>query len=226
MDIKKIFQRIWYRNIYWPISNFFTYRSPIYINTLNIFKIYSDWWKARKVFYKPLLKCYKMNVDENILGSDYFYIETETYNKWFYLNVERCGYKLKYGEIRFENVPYICFIWRNKVKWIIGLEAPLYEYNRHSDTYWRNNDLYWESLLTYLYQYDKDIVRTFRNNIWESMLILKDVDENGNNKKHYNYDTIISCLKPKAAEKIIKHYKTIYEIKKNNEESKSKDNAV
>jgi len=52
------------------------------------------------------------------------------------------------------------------------------------------------------------------------MLILKDVDENGNNKKHYNYDTIISCLKPKAAEKIIQYYKKKYE------ESKSKDNAV
>jgi len=220
INIKKITQRIWYRKIYWPLSNFFTYRSPVYINTLNIFRFYLDWWKARKVFYKPIMKVYKMNVDENVLGNDYFYIETSTHNKLFYLNVERCGYKLKYGEIRFENVPYVCIIWRNKIKWIIGLEAPLYEYNSYSNTYWRNNDLYWEALLTYLYQYNKDIIRTFKNNIWESMHILKDVDENGKNKKHYDYDTIISCLKPKEAEKIIQYYKNKYE------ESKSKDNAV
>lgn len=219
-NIKKIFQKIWYRKIYWPIINFFIYKSPIYINTFNIFKFYSDWWQARKVFYKPIMKVYKMNVDENILGSDYFYMETSTHNKWLYINIERCGYKLKWREIRFENVPYVCIIWRNKTKWIIGLEAPLYKYNRHSNTYWRNNDLYWEALLTYLYEYDKDIVRTFRNNIWSSRLILKDVDENGVNKIHTDYDTIISCLKPKAAEKIIQYYKKKYE------ESKSKDNAV
>lgn len=221
MNIKKMVKRIWYHNIYWPISNFFTYKSPIYIKTFNIFRIYSNWWKARKVFYKPLLKVYKMNVDENNLGSDYFFIETQTNNKWLYVNVERCIYKLKWGEIRFENVPYICIIWRNRTKWIIGLEAPLYEYSSYSNTYWRNNMLYWESILTYNWTYNKDILKTFNNNIWSNILILKDVDENGNNKKHYNYDTIISCLKPKAAEKVIQHYKTIYEIKKNNEESKS-----
>jgi len=214
IDIKKLIQKIWYRDIYWPVSNFFTYRSPIYINTFNIFRIYSDWWKARKVFYKPLLKIYKMKVDENNLGSDYFYIETETHNKWFYLNIERCGYKYKWREIRFENVPYICFIWRNKIKWIIGLEAPLYSYINYSNTYCRNNDLYWEALLTYLYEYNKDIVRTFRNNIWSSRLILKDVDENGVNKMHTDYDTIISCLKPKFAEKIIQYYKKKYEESK------------
>ena len=220
MNIKKIFQRIWYRNIYWPISNFFTYRSPVYINTFNIFRIYSDWWKARKVFYMPMLKVYKMKVDENMLGSDYFFIETFTHNKWLYINIERCGYKYKWREIRFENVPYICIIWRNKTKWIIGLEAPLYSYNRYSKTYSRNNDLYWESLMTYLYTYDKDIIKTFNNNIWSGMLVLKELDENGNNKKIFEYDTIISCLKPKAAEKIIQYYKKKYE------ESKSKDNAV
>lgn len=226
MNIIKIFKNIWYRNIYHPISNFFTYRSFIYINTFNIFRIYSDWWKARKVFYKPMIKVYKMNVDENVLGSDYFFMETFTHNKWLYINIESCGYKYKWRDIRFENVPYICIIWRNKIKWIIGLEAPLYSYNRYSETYSRNNDLYWESLMTYLYTYNKDIIKTFNNNIWSRMLTLKELDENGNNKRIFEYDTIISCLKPKAAEQIIKHYKNIYEIKKNNEESKSEDNAV
>ena len=118
--------KFWIHNIKWPIINWWIYKSPIYIGTLNIFKLYKDWWKARKVFHRPILKIYKMNVNENILGSDYFYIETDTNNKWFYFNVEQCGFKLKWGDIRFENVPYMCLIWRNKTKWIIGLEAPLY----------------------------------------------------------------------------------------------------
>lgn len=212
----KRIKNLWYHYIYWPIYNFFVYRSPIYIGNLNIFKIYKDWWKAHKSFRMPYLKVYKMNVDENMLGSDYFYIETSTYNKWLYFNIESCGYKLKYGKIRFENVPYICLIWRNKTKWIIGLEAPLYDYSNYSDTYSRNNMLYWEAILTYNYEYDKDIIKTFENNIWGRTYILKDVDDIGNNKKIKEYNTIISCLNNNVAEKIINHYLIKYTKNKEN----------
>lgn len=202
--MKKFLRKLWYNKIYWKIYNYFHYKSPIFIGTLNIFKLYKDWLKAYKHFHKPIMKIYKMNIDENNLGSDYFYIETETYNKLLYFNIESCGFKLKWGEYRFENVPYICIIWRNKTKWIIGLEAPLYDYNRHTNTYQRNNDLYWESILKYNYsEYKGDIIKTYIHNIWVCTHILKDLDENGLNKKIYEYDTILPCLKNKSAEKII-----------------------
>ena len=216
MNLKKTFRKFWYNKIYWKIYNYFHYKSPIFISSLNIFKLYKDWWKARKDFHRPFMKIYKMKVDENILGSDYFYIETETYKKWLYINIESCGYKLKWGEYRFENVPYICIIWKNKIKWIIGLEAPLYNYNHHLKIWRRNNDLYWESILTHNWEFKKDIIKTYLHNIWISTLILKDLDEDGNNKKRHEYDTILSCLKNKSAEKIIEFLQKKYEKNVNN----------
>ena len=218
---KKIIQKYYYRYIHWPLYNFFYYKSPIYISSLNFFKIYNDWWHARKDFHRPILKIYKMNVNENTLGSDYFYIETETNNKWLYINIEKCGYKTKWGEYRFENVPYICIIWRNKIKWIIGLEAPLYIYSNYSKTYSRYNDLYWESIIKYNWSFNKDILKTYQHNIWVTTLLLKDTDENGENKKYYKYETILPCLKNIAAEKIIQYY-----LKKYKEKSEKNVNNV
>ncbi|MBR6906957.1 hypothetical protein IKN40_00145, partial [bacterium] len=68
----------------------------------------------------------------------------------------------------------------------------------------RNNDLYWESILKYNYsKYKGDIIKTYIYNIWVCSHILKDVDEHGLNKKIYEYDTILPCLKNRSAEKII-----------------------
>lgn len=197
----------WYHYIYWPIYNYFYYKSPIFIGTLNIFKIYKDWWDARKSFKIPYLKCYKLNINETLSSNAYFYIETSTNNKWLYFNVHRCQFKLKWGEYVFENVPYICLIWRNKVKWIIGLEAPLYEYTDYSNRFYRNNDLYWESIIQYNYAFNKDIIKTFNNNIWHRQYVLKDTDENGENKIKKEIITPLSALTNKAADKILRNYK-------------------
>ena len=136
-----------------------------------------------------------MNVDENNLGSDYLFIETSCHNKWLYFAVHPCDYKLKYGEIRFESVPHICLIWKNKIKYVWGLEAPLYEeiYKTDYNYISKNNLLYWEGIYTYLWEYNKDIVKTYKNNIWNGL------KENGTNIPY----TLLQCLKPKYADIII-----------------------
>ena len=201
--IKKI------KNLYYKYKfklwDFFYYKSPVYIE-FNIFRLYKDWFKVRKVFHKPILKRYKMNVDENTLGSDYFYLETSCYNKWLYFAVHSCDYKLKYGEIRFESVPHICLIWKNKIKYVWGLEAPLYEeiYKTDYNYISKNNLLYWEGILTYLWEYNKDIVKTYHNNIWTKSLTLNEIDKETNKHKTYIiYYTLLHCLKPKYADIII-----------------------
>lgn len=70
--IKNKIRKFWYHYIFWPTYDFFKYKFPIFINTLNIFRIYSDWWSARKHFRRPVLKIYKMKVGEenNYLGDD------------------------------------------------------------------------------------------------------------------------------------------------------------
>lgn len=197
-----------YKHIKYKIWAWFEYKSPIYI-CFNPFKFYRDWWKARNVFHRPVLCKYKMGVEENNLGSDYWYLETSCDNKWLMIKSHPCDYKLKYGEIRFESVPCLVIIWRNKTKWVFGLEAPLYDerINYIDKNYiTRNNLLYWEAVLTYLWEHNKDIIKTYENNIWTQTFILEDVDKDtGVHKKVTRYETILPCLKNKYANIIYKH---------------------
>ena len=212
---KKFFNKYYFK-IKFKISNWFDYKSPIYIN-LNFWKFIKEYWKVRKVFHKPILKKYKIQVDENVLGSDYFYIENECYNKWFYLNFHECYWKWKYDEIRYEGVPWICLIWKNKVKYILGLEAPLYRDDVRTDDfqcYHRDNLLYWEGILSYLYMYKRDIIKTYENNIWGRSFYFTDL--NGEEQKLRVRETIITALKPKYADKILTYEYNKY-IKKKEE---------
>lgn len=208
-----IFKKI--KNSYYhykfKLEDFFYRKSYIYIE-FNIFKIFRYWWKVRKIFYKPILKKYKLNINDG-LGSDYLYLEYECNNKWLYFAVHPCEFKLKYNEVRFESVPYICLIWKNKIKYIWGLEAPLYEDNYFNGNHYisRNNLLYWEGILTYLIEFNKDIIKTYKNNVWIKTLFLSDIDKETNKSKKYeiNY-TLINVLKPKYASKIIKYINEQY----------------
>lgn len=205
MNIKKIIYKKWF-NITYKISSWLKYKSPIYIN-LNVYRFLKESFKVKKIFYKPVLKKYKLNV-ENSINSDYFFIETECNNKWFYLNFHECYWKWKYDEVRFESVPWICLIWKNKVKYIWGLEAPLYRDSQPNELevcqcHTRDNLVYWESILSYLYMYKKDIIKTYKNNIWGRSYYFTDL--NGQEKKLKVRETIIHALKPKYADKILEY---------------------
>ena len=200
-----------FKIIHFKLWNFFYYKSPVYIE-FNIFNPFKYWFKARHIFYKPHIKKYKLSINEHING-DYMYIPYETYNKWFHLSFKSCQYKIKLDEYRFENNPYICLIWRNKVKYIWGFEAPLYEITQiytDKQSISKNNMLYWEGILTYLYENNKDIIETYKNNIWTMTLDLKDIDEHTQkNKKYKILYTLLPCIKPKYADKIMKNINNV-----------------
>ena len=217
-NLKTINKKLKY--IKFKICWWFHENSPIYIYFDK--SLFKDFWKIRKVFYKPYIKKYKLKVEENNLGSDYFYIETSCNNKWFYLSFNGIGYKTKYGEFRYENVPYICLIWKNKIKYIWGFECPLYE-DSTSELISTDNMLYYEGILTYLYEFNRDIIKTYFNNIWTRTYILKDVDEDGKNKRIEIKYTLLHCLKPKYANKIMHYSKEKYFNKIKEEEEKCSD---
>lgn len=151
------------RSLKWKIKDWIYYHSNIYIE-FNIFKLWRYWWCARKFFLAPDIVKHKLDVNKG-LGSDYFYMMTDCHNKWFHLSFHSCDWKSKYGDVRFESVPYACLILFNKVKYIWGLEAPLFE--QSSDHHWkRNNLLYWESVLGYSINYNKNLIDTYKDNIW------------------------------------------------------------
>lgn len=153
-------------NIKFKIWAFFYYTSPIYI-CLNPFKVFNYWWKSRKYFKFPIIIKYKLKRGDSLPSSDYFYMNTDVHNKWLHIDFRECGWKSKYDEVRFEHVPYIIIVLFKKV-WVFGFEAPLYEqYKYENEYYWtRNNLLYWECILGYVLRYNKDLIKTYNDNIW------------------------------------------------------------
>lgn len=218
--IKKLYYQIKWKLYYW-----FNDKAWVCIS-LNPFKHWSDWRKVRKVFRKPKVVKYKYDLSKEFYGysSDYMRAEYgKCGNKLLRIKSYRCDWKSKYGEVRFETVPYLTIVWRNKTRWIFGLESPVYEEQPKVDydgeynkidilNISTNNLLYWEGILSYLYEHDKDIVKTYKNNIWVKSYQLKN-DINVTNKKLTIEYTILNMLKQKYAEKIVN-----YIIEKHNKE--------
>lgn len=196
MNIKNLY----YKYIKFPISDFFNYKSHIYID-FNIWKVFSDYLKCRKYFHSPLLKKYKLKV-EDYINDNYFFLETSTYNKLLYIKCHGIGYKLKYNMFRFENVPFICIIWRNKVKYVFGLEAPLYD--EINGIYSKNNLLYYEGILNFLYKNNKDIYKTYsRLKFVQSYWLDKEIYHKDTAEVKLIYSTLLPCIRKKYADKII-----------------------
>lgn len=194
-------------NIYWKIGWWFFEKSPIFIN-LNIWKCYKDYWKARNVFYPPYIVKYVLTKPEDIVGSDYFCCETldtdNIKNKWFYINCVELGTKSKWNSIRFEWVPRVVIKWRGKL-YIYGFEAPLTE--RYANGYIStNNQLYWEGIAQYIYQFKRNLIKTYNNNLWSRPIW----DYKNDEGKIMNMPiTILEALKPSK-----ERDKLIYEINK------------
>ena len=202
-------------SIYWNIIWWFFEKSPIFIN-INIWKCYKDYWKARNVFYPPYIVKYVLTKPEDIVSSDYFCCETldadNIKNKWFYINCVELGIKSKLNSIRFEWVPRVVIKWRGKL-YIYGFEAPLTE--RYANGYIStNNQLYWECIAQYIYQFKRNLIKTYNNNLWSRPIW----DYKNDEGKIMNMPiTILEALKPTK-----ERDKLIYEINKqaNNKEGK------
>ena len=211
-------------SVKYKIWSYFWYKSPIYI-CLNPFKIFRFWWKARKDFLKPEIVKHNLKRGDS-LGSDYFYLDTDVNNKCLHINFEGCEWKSKYGDVRFEAVPYIIIVLFNKV-WIWGLEAPLYEQRTPNEYnykhYWvRDNMLYWEGILGYNILYHKNIIKTYQNNIWTRNYHVENLKDGGYHKLEIQ-NTIFQALTPRGKRIIKEHYDFLNKVppphKKHNKEN-------
>lgn len=151
------------------LGEWFYFHSPIYVN-LNIWKSIKYYIKCFNIFYAPVIVKYKMKYPEQGLSSDYFYLQLESPNKWLHISFEELGWKSKHGDYRFESCPYFTIVWMNKIRWVWGLEAPIYvEHISNGNIKYggRDNDFYWETILYYLYKSKGDVVLTYKNNMWQ-----------------------------------------------------------
>ena len=207
--IKKFYFKIKYK-----IWSYFYYKSPIYIN-FKFWKPISDWWKVKNIFKCPVFVFHKLKYNEEFIGSDYFYTPHTCYNKWLFIDFGACQYKLKYNEIRFESVPYIVLIWKQKITYIIGLETPEYEYSITRKSYSKNNLLYWEGILTYLHECNKDLYKTYNYNKWSTFIDA--YDKEGNKIDINDEYNIIPYLKHKYQKFIISKLNIELKEKQDNE---------
>lgn len=118
---------------------------PIYINTLNIFKPFKTWFKHKDILKFPKIKFnfYKCPFKDftNKFYTWYWWDHQYIWNfekKWLIILIDDVQYKLKYGIIELESVPFI-FIKIFNLHFLITLNSP-------ND----NNYQYWESFKKYI----------------------------------------------------------------------------
>lgn len=155
-------------NYLWKLNYWLEEYSPIYINSFNFYKLIKFWVKARKAFRFPCIECKFGKIDEI---TDYITEYEE--NKIFGLYIFDLGYKMKYGTSRFESLPQLILILFKKWKLHINFRAPAitkYSYKDNEGNIlhkeYRNDMLYYEAILDYIYVYNKDILKTYNNHCW------------------------------------------------------------
>lgn len=110
----------------------------------------NKWFKARKDFIPPKIKFYKFRNDSD------FYLSSLMYQEDAIININDFEWKSKYGDYRFEWLPYILIKIGNwRLLWTF--EAPD-----------GDNTHYYELILNYLYKYDKDYDKTIKNYGWST----------------------------------------------------------
>jgi hypothetical protein len=113
---------------------------PIYINSLNIFKLWDEWREVSLFFKKP-----------KVTWS--FYKEIYSCNKYnlFSLRIDPLRYKYKWGEPRHEDDPKLTISFFHK--WTIQMRLGMDE-----------SYLYWEAILWQIQ--NENLYSTYMNNIW------------------------------------------------------------
>lgn len=157
------------QKLVYKIRDYFYYKSPIYIN-LNFYKLIREYIKCCHIFKSPIVVKYKLINDEDSLGYHYDFLEKKCNNKWLHINCVPLGWKTKFYNYEFESFPYLTIVLFNKIRYVFGLEGNLW--NIVSDKIEHNSELYYETILTYLYD-TKDIEKIFLNNIWKRPIFQK-----------------------------------------------------
>ena len=153
--IKNKVKRFYY-NLKYKFGRIMEQYSPIYWNSLNVFKCFREYWKVRKYFEAPCIKQYYYPY---IKQDEY---ETDVYSecKWRILEIKvyPLMWKLKWDSIRYEYNPSVSITFFNRWKYRFELCSPDGE----------ENLIYWESILNFLYD-DKcksNLKETYLNNMW------------------------------------------------------------
>lgn len=154
--------------LYWKIWNWYHYKSPIFINTLNIFAPIRTWWKGRKYFRFPSIK-FRYGKAGEVATS--IWHSSMNRAKWFDLAFCDVFWKWKFDDSVFEAEPCINLILFNRWQFLWIFECPKVSYNK-------SNYHYWESVIDYVYNY-KDIQKTKSEFGW----VLFVPDEHGNEDK-------------------------------------------
>lgn len=161
-----------YRHFHYWLSDVLKAYSPIYINTLNVFILFKEYWKAREHFMFP--RIIKMTYNKSYpqymqaIGTDRWYRESIK-NKLLYIEVLPLDWKDKFGDYVVEGIPTV----RIMIPWLkkhieYQLEAPTKSV--------RYTLVYWEAILQYIYgKWDyknkKPVLPTinevYNNNIWK-----------------------------------------------------------
>lgn len=105
------------------------------------------WMQCKDVFVAPHITIEKWNIDD-------------TDAKILDIRVSGLGWKEKYGYLEYEYPPFIELSLFKKWKWIMRFDSP---HVKDSTEF-----CYWEGMLSYIYKNNKDLVKTYQDNIWES----------------------------------------------------------
>ncbi|MBQ3414615.1 MAG: hypothetical protein IJH39_04545 [Clostridia bacterium] len=191
MDIKKKLYWFWYKLKYHFSEEYRIFHHPIYIN-LKFHRLWIDWWKCRKVFIKPKLRLYKGDSAEREFTYYMYDWQEDFANKFFGFHIARLGWKYKWGYYVYTHSPEIVCVFRGKVLFTLRMEYPLD--NIKPELQSTADRLYWEAIVSYLYDYKKDIIKTYKN------CYLTDIDPDTNKTRYYHID---QCLIPAIKDKVI-----------------------
>ena len=124
----------------------------VHININNPFK---TWWKARKYFKKPSIKCHF-----GLLKYSFPYANRDYIGKIIDISIHDVMWKDKYNSPRHERNPYLWICLFRLIRFEIGTYIPeLTETGKYED----GSMYYWEYMLDYLY-YSKSLKI---NQCWE-----------------------------------------------------------
>lgn len=158
----------WKYRIGYDLGSFFFHYFPIYINSLNVFKLFKEWWQGRDIFMAPAI--IKVEDDSDISHVDKYYNE-KIKRKILYIELIELGWKSKFTDYTVYAPPSIRIKLFNK-QWRWDIREPHYDCGEPP---YDDCSLYYEAILNHIYgdwhlstktvTYP-DIYELYKNNIW------------------------------------------------------------
>ena len=136
------------KKLYYTLQYYIRWYSPIYINTLNIFRPFKTLWKGRKIISKENRPHFKLTYgcitnDNSPIYSEYYW---DGYfaknNKLFHCLITDIMWKTKFNIVEYEEPPRYHFVIFGKYYLTISIE-------------FKDNYKEYERILKFIYSYYK-----------------------------------------------------------------------